>query len=75
MCVSNCRTVIGVFGVRSTPPSRTCTAASSGRYVAAGSSSFTFPASTSCITATEVTGLVMDAIANMASFWMPNAPS
>ncbi len=62
------------FGGRSAPPSRTCTAPSSGRYVAAGSSSFTFPASTSCMTATEVTGLVIEAIQKMPSRATPKAP-
>jgi hypothetical protein len=66
--------VTGDFGGRSVPFSRTCTEASSGTYVAAGSSSLTFPASTSCMTAADVTGLVMDAMAKIASGLAPRAP-
>ncbi len=66
--------MIWPFGARRAAFSSTCTAPSSGRYVAAGSSSFTFPASTSCIAATEVTGLVMEAIEKMPSLPTPKAP-
>jgi hypothetical protein len=48
-------------------PCSTCNEPSSGMYVDAGSSSFSLPCSTNCMAATEVTGLVMDAMTNRES--------
>ena len=50
------------------PPScATFSAASGGRYLATGSPSSTRPSSTSIMTATDVIGLVIEAIEKMAS--------
>ena len=74
--MSRCRSVIGFIAGRSTGfpegrnPSITSSFASSGRCFATGSSSFSFPCSTSCIAATEVIALVIEAIWKMESGWI-----
>src|SRR6185436_587280 len=72
--VRNCRTVGALFAGRTrysplagSKASTIFTPASSGRYLSAGSSRPILPCSTSCISATEVTGLVIDAMRNSAS--------
>ena len=72
------RTVIGCAGFLRTMtfPSFSATTIwplNSGRYVSTGSSSFTFPSSTSIIRAVAVIGLFMEAIQNRLSTFM--APS
>ncbi len=65
MCVSRCQIRIGsVAGTVSTrtdePPANTRMSANAGRYFATESVSATAPRSTSCISATDVIGLVME---------------
>lgn len=88
-CVSRWRSVIGRFGALSlgSPdslnPSKTLTVVNSGNTRSIGSSKWSLPCSTSCMAATEVTALVIDAIQNIVSvvigtrlstaLW-PNAP-
>ena len=75
VCVSRCRTVIVfVAGRVSNVPRASSTAVrifgrpNRGRYFDTGSSTPTFPSSTSIITAVEVIGLVIDAMRKMESF-------